>query len=112
MVISMLSLKSEVRSGATKEVGGQRESGKVFCMNLVFFTEVSPCLHLFGFIKDENVKMRQDSHVNEAVGKGSEEKKGKKMEGNFFGCFLEEKKPTPATQKHSPPTTRTNQVER
>jgi len=50
MVISMLSLKSEVMSGAAKEVGGQRESGKVFCMNLVFFTEVSPCLHLFGFI--------------------------------------------------------------
>jgi len=66
----------------------------------------------FEDLKDENVKMRQDSHVNEAVGKGSEEKKGKKMEGNFFGCFLEEKKPTPATQKHSPSSTRTNQVER
>jgi len=42
----------------------------------------------FEDLKDENVKTRQDSHVNEAVGKGSEEKKGKKMEGNFFGCFL------------------------
>jgi len=32
--------------------------------------------------------MRQDSHVNEAVGKGSEKKKGKKMEGNFWGFLV------------------------